>query len=297
MVAEDKGTRIGLSCALSTAFAADGAVDLPRTLAQGRWVLANGCDGVTLFGTTGEGASIDLGERHALLGAFAGAGFDMRKRVVAGVSAATPGDAIAQARAAFAAHCRAILLAPPFYFGEPSEDGVFRWFAAVIEGLGAEARDVLIYHIPSMTRVAFTPALLARLRAAFGPVVIGVKDSTGSWDSAKGFLDAHKDLQILVGDERLVARAVAAGGSGSICGLANLRPDLLRKPVWEGKDDARIGHCVAAIVADPFMQAVKALIATREGDPEWRRMRPPLVGLDDARAGALAARFDAAQKV
>jgi 4-hydroxy-tetrahydrodipicolinate synthase len=296
MVAEKTGARIGLSCALSTAFAADGAVDLPRTLAQGRFVLANGCDGVTLFGTTGEGASIDLGERYALLGAFAGAGFDMRKSVIAGVSAATAGDAIAQAHAAYAAQCRAVLLAPPFYFAEPSEDGVFAWFASVIEGLGPNARDVLIYHIPSMTRVAFTPALLARLRAAFGPVVIGIKDSTGSWDSAKGFLDAHQDLQILVGDERLIARAVREGGSGSICGLANLRPDLLRKSAWDGSDDARIGHCVAAIVADPFMQAVKALIAAREGDPEWRRMRPPLVGLDETRVQALAARFEAAQK-
>jgi 4-hydroxy-tetrahydrodipicolinate synthase len=296
MVLEAQSTRIGLSCALSTAFAADGSVDLPRTLAQGRWVLSNGGDGITLFGTTGEGASLDLNERYALLGAFAGAGFDMRGRVVAGVTAATTGDAIAQARAAYAAQCRAVLLAPPFYFAEPSEEGVFEWFAAVIEGLGAEARDVLIYHIPSMTRVAFTPALLARLRAAFGLVVIGIKDSTGSWDSAKGFLDAHKDLQILVGDERLIARAVRAGGSGSICGLANLRPDLLRMPAWEGKDDVRIAACVAAIVADPFMQAVKALIAMREGDPEWRRMRPPLVGLDEGRVQALAVRFDAAQK-
>ena len=296
MGAEKTAARIGLSCALSTAFAADGSVDLPRTLAQGRFVRANGCDSVTLFGTTGEGASIDLGERHALLGAFAGAGFDMRKHVVAGVSAATSGDAIAQARAAYAANCRAVLLAPPFYFAEPSDDGVFAWFASVIEGLGAEARDVLIYHIPSMTRVGFTPALLGRLRAAFGPVVIGIKDSTGSWDSAKGFLDAHKDLQILVGDERLIARAVREGGSGSICGLANLRPDLLRAAAWDGKDDARIGACVAAIVADPFMQAVKALIATRERDPEWRRMRPPLVGLAEVRAQALAARFEAAQQ-
>jgi hypothetical protein len=49
-------------------------------------------------------------------------------------------------------------------------------------------------------------------------------------------------------------------------------------------------------VADPFMQAVKALIATRERDPEWRRMRPPLVGLAEVRAQALAARFEAAQQ-
>ncbi|MCA3245413.1 MAG: dihydrodipicolinate synthase family protein, partial [Azospirillum sp.] len=132
-------------------------------------------------------------------------------------------------------------------------------------------------------------------RKEFPGAVIGIKDSTGSWDSAKSFLDAHKDLQILVGDERLLARAVREGGSGSICGLANLRPDLLRPAAWDGADDPRIAKCVEAIVADPFMPAVKALIAHREKDAEWRRMRAPVVALDDARVRALVARFEAAQ--
>lgn len=295
MSAVKTGPRVGLSCALSTAFRPDGAIDLPRTLAQAKWVLANGCDGVTMFGTTGEGVSLDVAERHATLGAMAGAGFDLGKSVIAGVSAATIGEAVEQANAGYDHGARALLMTPPFYFPEPSEEGVFRWFASVFERLGPRLRDVLYYHIPSMTRVGFSPASLARLRKEFPGAVIGIKDSTGSWDSAKSFLDGHKDLQILVGDERLIARAVREGGSGSICGLANLRPDLLRPAAWDGKDDPRIGKCVEAIVADPFMPAVKALIAHRERDPEWRHMRAPVVELDEARIRALAARFDAAQ--
>ena len=289
------GPRIGLSCALSTAFRPDGAVDLPRTLAQAKWVLANGCDGVTMFGTTGEGASLDVSERHAALGALTGAGLDLGKRVIAGVTAATIGEAVEQANAGYDHGVRALLMTPPFYFPEPSAEGVLRWFAGVFERLGPRLRDVLIYHIPSMTRVGFSAEAMTRLRKEFPGAVIGIKDSTGSWDSAKSFLDAHKDLQILVGDERLLARAVREGGSGSICGLANLRPDLLRPAAWDGKDDPRIEACVSAIVADPFMPAVKALIAHRERDPEWLRMRAPVVELDEARVRALAARFDAAQ--
>ena len=295
MSATKIGPRIGLSCALSTAFRADGSVDLPRTLAQAKWVLANGCDGVTMFGTTGEGASLDVAERHAALGALSVGGLDLGKTVIAGVTAATVGEAVEQAHAGYDHGCRGLLMTPPFYFPEPSEEGVFRWFAAVFERLGPRLRDVLVYHIPSMTRVGFSPGAMARLRKEFPGAVIGIKDSTGSWDSAKSFLDAHKDLQILVGDERLLARAVREGGSGSICGLANLRPDLLRPAAWEGKDDPRIGKCVEAIVADPFMPAVKALIAHRERDPEWRRMRAPVVELEEARARALVARFEAAQ--
>lgn len=294
MSAKSIGPRIGLSCALSTAFLANGAVDLPRTVAQAKWVLANGGDGVTMFGTTGEGASIDVGERHAALGALAASGLDLGKQVIAGVSAATVGEAVAQARVGYDHGVRGLLMTPPFYFPEPSEEGIFRWYAAVFEKLGAQLRDVLIYHIPSMTRVMFTPAIMTRLRKEFPNAIIGIKDSTGQWDSAKGFLDTHKDLQILVGDERLLARAVREGGSGTICGMANIRPDLLRPAAWEGKEDARIGACVAAIVADPFMPAVKALIAHREGDANWRRMRPPVVELDEARANALVKRVEAA---
>jgi 4-hydroxy-tetrahydrodipicolinate synthase len=295
MSAKSIGPRIGLSCALSTAFLPNGAVDLPRTVKQAKWVLANGGDGVTMFGTTGEGASIDVSERYAALGALAAAGgIDLTKQVIAGVSAATVGEAVAQARVGYDHGVRGLLMTPPFYFPEPSEEGIFRWYAAVFEKLGAQLRDVLIYHIPSMTRVNFTPAIMTRLRKEFPNAIIGIKDSTGQWDSAKGFLDTHKDLQILVGDERLLARAVREGGSGTICGMANIRPDLLRPAAWEGKDDARIGACVAAIIADPFMPAVKALIAHRENDAEWRRMRAPVVELDDARAAALVKRVDAA---
>jgi 4-hydroxy-tetrahydrodipicolinate synthase len=290
----DQNKRIGLSCALSTPFDADGRIDLPRMLAHGRWVLDNGGDGLALFGTTGEGASIGNDERHQVLGAFAGAGFDMRGKVFAGVTAATVADAVAQARAGYDADCRGLLMTPAFYFPNTSEEGVFRWYAAVFEGLGARLRDVLLYHIPSMTRSPMSPALMARLRDAFPGAVIGIKDSSGDWDSAKGFLDRHRDLQILVGDERLLARAVREGGSGTICGLANLRPDLLRPAAWDGKDDPRIADAVAAIVADPFMPAVKALIAHRTGDAAWLRMRAPLVALDAAQARALVDRFDRA---
>jgi 4-hydroxy-tetrahydrodipicolinate synthase len=249
---------------------------------------------LAVFGTTGEGASIGLAERYSVLGAFGAAGFEMREKIIAGVTAATIADAVDQARAGYSFGCRALLMTPAFYFPIASEEGIFRWYAAVFERLGSELRDVMLYHIPSMTRCVMTPGLMARLRDAFPGKVLGIKDSTGDWNSSKGFLERHRDLQILVGDERQLARAVQNGGSGTICGLANLRPDLLRPAAWDGQDDPRIGALVSAIVADPFMSAVKALIAHRTGDAEWRRMRAPLEALDDAKVRALVERYESA---
>ncbi len=289
-----KARRIGLSCALSTPFSANGRIDLVRMIAHGRWVLDSGCDSLAVFGTTGEGASIGLAERHSVLGAFGASGFDMGEKIIAGVTAATIPDAVDQARAGYEFGCRALLMTPAFYFPVNSEEGIFRWYASVFERLGGQLRDVILYHIPSMTRCVMTPDLMGRLREAFPGKILGIKDSTGDWNSSKGFLDRHSDLQILVGDERQLARAVQNGGSGTICGLANLRPDLLRPAAWDGKDDPRIAALVAAIVADPFMSAVKALIAHRTGDSEWRRMRAPLEALDEAKIRALVERYNSA---
>lgn len=287
--AAGKSARIGLNCALSTPFQKDGRVDLARLVGQARWVLENGCDGFTLFGTTGEGASLAVGERQQMLGAVAAAGFDLPGKVFAGVSAATVDDAVDQARAAYGMGCRGLLMAPPFYFGNASDDGLFRYFAAVFEKIGGGLRDVVLYHIPGMTRNGLSVELTLRLAEAFPGVVIGVKDSNGDWAATERRLKELKGLQVLVGDERQLARAVRAGGAGTICGLANVAPDLLRPLAHQGKDDARINAMVEAVLGYSFMSAIKALIGEREGDAAWRIMRAPLDPMSPAQARKLVA--------
>ena len=108
--------RFGLSVALSTPFTEDRAIDLPRLAAHARQSLADGCTGVTAFGTTGEGASLGLNERQRALGALAGAGIDPRTQLVVGIAASSVEDAVAQGRAGLMLGCPSFLLAPPFYF-------------------------------------------------------------------------------------------------------------------------------------------------------------------------------------
>ena len=74
--------RFGLSVALATPFAEDRSVDLPRLVAHARQSLADGCTSVTVFGTTGEGASLGQNDRQRALGALVGAGIDPRTQLV-----------------------------------------------------------------------------------------------------------------------------------------------------------------------------------------------------------------------
>jgi 4-hydroxy-tetrahydrodipicolinate synthase len=135
--------------------------------------------------------------------------------------------------------------------------------------------------------------LTQRLVTAFPGMVIGVKDSNGDWPATERRLRELKGLQILVGDERQLANAVRHGGAGTICGLANIAPDLLRPLAHAGKEDKRVNAMVEAILGYSFMSAVKAMIGEQLGDPAWRIMRPPLEALSAADTRKLAAKIAA----
>ncbi|MFS2325946.1 dihydrodipicolinate synthase family protein [Brucella sp. H1_1004] len=283
--------RFGLSAALTTPFDADGNIDVSRAIAHARARLDSGCSSVTLFGTTGEGSSIGDAERAALLDAFIAQGF-AASNIVVGVMENAIADAVAQSADALRRGCKAILLAPPSYFKNLSDEGLFNWFSAVLKGLGKEARGIILYNIPSVTVVELSVDLITRLRAAFGDIIIGVKDSSGTWAYTEKLLAAHKDIAILIGDERDLAAGVRLGGQGAISGMANLFPDRLLRMINEGLDDDELVGAVRQLLNYPVTPAVKAMVARHTGDKEWRRVRAPLVSLNDADFEAIGSVFD-----
>lgn len=282
--------RFGLSCAISTPFNAAGAIDAPLLVRHAQACITEGCGSITLFGTTGEGFSIGPAERARVYAAFKSAGFDLRRQVGAGVMAASVEEATAQARQALDLGCRHILLAPPFYFKGVSDDGLFAWHAALFDALGDACRDIVLYNLPGQTAVTISHDLVTRLRQAFPKVIIGVKDSSGDWPYTERMLGLHRDIAILIGDERHLAHAVRLGGEGSICGLANTHARLLAPVVATGADSAAVNALVDAIVSFPVLPAVKALVADKRQNPAWLAVRPPLVPLDDAQRKDFLAR-------
>ena len=282
----------GLSAALVTPFRADGAVDLPRMLRHARQVLAEGCDSITLFGTTGEGFSIGMRERAAMIGAVLGDGLDPA-RLYAGVSATTVADAVEQSRLALDFGARGLLLAPPFYFKDPGDEGLFAWFSRTIDGIGTGARGIILYHIPGQTAVPLSVDLVGRLKRAFPGVIAGVKDSSGDKATVEAFLAGHGELAILVGDERQLAAAMRKGAQGSICGLANIVPRLLHDVIHGAADNPLIVPLVDLVVSYPVMPAIKALVAHIHGDEEYARMRAPLADLPASDSAALIGAYEA----
>lgn len=285
--------RFGLSCALALPCNPDSSIDYGRLTAHACRSLEAGCSSVTVFGTTGEGPSISLTEREQVLGALLAAGINLRQQVLGGAAAASVGDAVDQARVLIDRGCRGVLLAPPFYFKNVTDEGLYRWFSQVCEKIGQRARDLFLYHIPSVTQAALSIDLIGRLKAAFPKLVVGVKDSGGDWAYTEKLLRTHADLILLIGDERHLAVGVRLGAQGAISGLANVCPAILLKLIEAGEEDPRVIRLVNELLKFSVTPAVKALIAHRTNDPAWLNVRPPLVALSEAQAVRLADAYEA----
>lgn len=283
--------RFGLSVALTTPFDDNGDIVIDMMIAQAKRSLAAGCASCTLFGTTGEGASIGTNERERVLAAFLDAGI-APDQIVVGVLVDAVEDAASQSYRALSKGVRNILLAPPSYFKNVSDDGLFGWFAQVFKALGDQARDIIVYNIPSVTMVPLSVALVGRLAQAFPSIVTGVKDSSGDWAYTQALLKAHRELIILIGDERHLAAGVRMGGQGAISGMANFAPLEVGAMANEGRDDARVVDFVAELLKFPVTPAVKAMVARMLDDENWLAVRAPLLSISKDGQTQLGLVFD-----
>jgi 4-hydroxy-tetrahydrodipicolinate synthase len=274
----------GLWCALLTPLDATGSVDGGRLARHALSLLAQGVDGVAPFGTTGEGQSFSLAERTAGLDALLAAAIPA-SRIVAGTGCAALPETVALTRHAVQARCAGCLVLPPFFFKDVSAEGLYAWYARVIEAVADPRLRIYLYHIPQVTGVPLPVDLVARLAGAFPGIVAGVKDSAGDWSNTQALLERAPQLAILVGHEPHVPRLLRAGGAGTICGVANVYPALVRALFSRDvtvADEQRIATFIDIAFRQPFLPAFKSIVAERTGDPGWLAVRPPLIDLDAA---------------
>jgi len=276
----------GVSVALATPFTDKGAIDRTGLARHAGALIEGGADGVTLFGTTGEGASIGAGERADGLAALRLATIPP-ERITLGVCATAVRDALAQIEQGLAAGVSQFLLPPPYYFAGAPDAGLFSWFSDLFGQAPAEARAIL-YHIPQVTGVPLSVALAHRLAEAFPDRIVALKDSSGDWATAEAFL-AGAGVPVLIGDERLLHRAVPLGCRGAITGMGNLAPQRIARILATGEEDPALSAMVGRLSEASVIPGIKVLLAQATGTSSWERVRPPLAPLSDAARGALRA--------
>jgi len=281
----------GLWCATLTPLDRYGRVDHPRMVAHVQKLFTQGVAGVAPFGTTGEGQSFAVDERRDGVEALLQAGVPAARIVAATGCTALP-ETVALTRHAVQAGCPAVLVLPPFFWKEPSDEGLFDWYAQLIERTADPRLKILLYHLPQVSAVPLSVNLIERLATTFPDTVVGIKDSEGNWAHTSAILERCPQLAVMVGHEPHLPRLLRAGGVGTICGVSNLRADLvadLLLPEVTPEAEARIAAFIQVAFSQPLMAGFKSMLADQLDDDGWRAVRPPLVALDEAQRQALRA--------
>ncbi|HZH07825.1 MAG TPA: dihydrodipicolinate synthase family protein [Lautropia sp.] len=285
----------GLWPALLTPVDPSGRIDENRLLKQARRMLAAGADGVTLFGSTGEGTAFSVRQRQSLFGAVLAGGIRADQLIV-NITACAIDDAAALGRQGIEAGCAGTLFMPPFYFNQPRDEGVVASVSQLVGALaGAGRPNLLLYQLPALSNVSFSHAAIRELVLRHPDQVVGVKDSTGDLAHSLGLVRAFPMLSILIGAEPDVAQAMRAGASGSINGLANLAPRLMQRivsaPDRVSPNDERQMRgllTLLGVLPDlPFVSAYKTGLAEQLRDDAWLEVCPPLSPLRPQEAAAV----------
>lgn len=205
----------GLLVPMFTAFKRDESVAYEETVAHASWLVKAGVDGLVPFGTFGEGASLSLSEKIRLTEEILKVSGPAK--VVPSLICNSFGEIADYLEFANSTKVDGVMVMPPGYF-RPGEDSALRRFFEKV--LGLSKKPIIAYNFPGMS-LTINPDVIA------GVGVWGVKDSSGSIDSAKVYLNSK--IRLLVGSDVLLAEAISLGASGGICGIANFFPRRMKR--------------------------------------------------------------------
>jgi len=253
-----------------------------------RKLLDDGCTGLVPFGTTGEANSLSVEERERLLDALLEGGVPAEKLIPGTGCAALP-DTVRLSKKAARAGCAGVLVLPPFYYKNPSEEGLYRSFAQAIDKTGEGRLRVYLYHIPQVSQVGIPLRLIERLLKAYPGVIAGIKDSSLELENTRAMLRAFPGFEVFVGTEKFLLATLREGGAGCITAIANVNAPAISRAFRERTEERQREIDAVRVVFEklPMIAALKETVARRTGDARWRAVRPPLVELSPAERATL----------
>jgi 4-hydroxy-tetrahydrodipicolinate synthase len=280
----------GVWPALLTPLSADLSIDIDSFAAHAKALLDAGCTGVTPFGTTGEGPSFTVAERIAAIDGLIARGVPANRILVSTSCAALP-DTVALTRHATDIGAHGCLMLPPFFLKNISDQGVIDSYRYVLDAVPT-ARMVL-YHLPQVAYVNLTQKAVDVLTAQYPNTFIGIKDSSGNLEGSLAFAKNSNGMQVWVGNETHLRIMAEQGSTGAVSGVANVMPRLVQRltspfdangydKADAAKDLARVKVFIDILNTFGMAATFKAIMAIKNNDAGWRRVRPPLVALSDA---------------
>jgi 4-hydroxy-tetrahydrodipicolinate synthase len=207
----------GTFTALVTPFK-NGEVDVEALEGLVEFQIRQGVNGLVPCGTTGESPALSEEEDRIVIETVVRV-TNGRVPVVAGTGSNSTGMAIKYTKMAESVGADGSLQVAPYY-NKPTQEGLFRHFAAIAE---STSLPLILYNIPGRTSVTINAETMARLAEV--PNIVGVKDSTLSMNMISDVKHlCGEEFDILSGDDPMTLPLIALGGTGVISVASNVAP-------------------------------------------------------------------------
>jgi 4-hydroxy-tetrahydrodipicolinate synthase len=244
------------------------------------YVRRRGADGVLALGTNGEGPSLSLAERKQVVDAVLRQRPDRGLAVMVGSGCAALPETVELSNYALERGADGILIVPPFFFKDISDEGLLAYYESVLGALPAGAR-VFLYNIPRISAVPITHAVLDGLLKSYPDRLAGLKDTSGDLPTLEGYLQRYPSLAVFTGSDGLAAEGYRLGAVGCISGVANVFPDLMGSPAKARSQQEReaaqeaIDRVRSIVHSYPTPSVLKHMLRIVAGFPQTY-VRPPL---------------------
>src|SRR3954452_3264789 len=207
-------------CAMITPFTEAGTLDVDGAQRLADRLVADGCDGLVLSGTTGESPTTTDAEKAALITAVREA-VGGRASIVAGVGTFDTRHTVELSLAAEKAGADGLLVVAPYY-SRPPQDAVEAHFREIADAAGL---PIALYDIPGRTGTRIEPDTMVRL--AEHPRIVAVKDCSYDFLGAQKVL-SRTELAYYAGCDEHNLALYAVGAAGYVSTVANVVPAALR---------------------------------------------------------------------
>jgi 4-hydroxy-tetrahydrodipicolinate synthase len=209
----------GVMPAMTTPFDKNLAVDHPFLAQHAAWLLGNGCSGLVMLGSLGEGATLENSEKVDILETAVRVA-QGKVPVVAAISSLSTANAVRLAKEAEQAGCQALMVLPPYVY--TSDWREMKNHVSTI--IAATRLSCMLYNNPIAYKTDFLPSEIAELATEHANLH-AVKESSADVRRVSAIREVLGDrLEIFVGVDDALVEGVTAGAKGWIAGLVNAFP-------------------------------------------------------------------------
>ena len=279
----------GIITPVLTPFNHDGSIAHDLYQAHCGWLVNQGSDYISPFGTTGEALSLSLSERKQCLMSLVESKAVSADQLMPGTGLCSLPETLELTQLAVELGCKAVMTLPPFFYKNASDDGLYAYFDQLIEKVNSQNLKICLYHIPPMAGMGFSPQLTKRLTQAFPETVVAYKDSSGDWDNTQAIIDAAPDMSVFPGSESFLLQGLQNGGSGCISATCNLNVNKIREvyDLYHSSDTHSLAGSNERMLAfrkhiqdAGLISIMKAILAIQTADKRWNNVRFPLLASD-----------------